>query len=113
MTPIVAFATFAVYRALNGSLDIPKVFYALSLLALPRLYMVQFFIFAVQSITELWVSLKRIDAFLASEEPPRPTHGTPQHGMPQGKTGGSGRGDGASVMSTRHHEPVEDEEDSD
>ena len=39
VTPVVAFATFTVYRALNGTLDIPKVFYALSLLALPKLYM--------------------------------------------------------------------------
>ena len=39
VTPVVAFATFAVFRACNGTLNIPSVFYALSLLALPKLYM--------------------------------------------------------------------------
>lgn len=70
ITPVVAFCTFAVYRALNGTLNVPSVFYALSLLALPKLYMVLFFIQAVQSFTELCVSVRRIDRFLGREEPP-------------------------------------------
>ena len=32
-------ATFAVHRALNGALNVPSAFYALSLLLLPKLYM--------------------------------------------------------------------------
>ncbi|GAX75678.1 hypothetical protein CEUSTIGMA_g3121.t1 [Chlamydomonas eustigma] len=74
ITPVVAFATFATFRACNGTLSIASAFYALSLLALPRLSMVQFFIMAIQSFTEMWVSLKRIDDFLSLEEPPAPQH---------------------------------------
>ncbi len=40
ITPIVAFVTFAVYRARSGTLSVAAVFYALSLLHLPKLYMV-------------------------------------------------------------------------
>jgi ABC-type multidrug transport system fused ATPase/permease subunit len=53
---------------------VASVFYSLSLLALPRLWMVQFFVLAVQSMTELRVSLQRIDAFLSTPEPPLPVH---------------------------------------
>ncbi|GIL76011.1 hypothetical protein Vretifemale_5752, partial [Volvox reticuliferus] len=72
ITPIVSFVTFAVYRARNGSLNVASVFYSLSLLHLPKLYMVNFFVLAVQTLTELRVSLQRIDKFLATPEPPRP-----------------------------------------
>jgi len=40
ISPVVAFATFASYVALNGHLDVAKVFYALALLQLPKLYLV-------------------------------------------------------------------------
>jgi hypothetical protein len=39
ITPVVAFATFATYRAVSGTLNVASVFYALSLLQLPKLYM--------------------------------------------------------------------------
>lgn len=39
ITPVVAFATFSVYRATKGTLNVPSVFYALSLLQLPKLFM--------------------------------------------------------------------------
>jgi hypothetical protein len=42
MTPVVSFITFSVYRATQGELDLPSVFYALSLLHLPKLYLVYF-----------------------------------------------------------------------
>lgn len=43
MTPVVAFVTFSVYRAIHGELlELPSVFYALSLLHLPKLYLVYF-----------------------------------------------------------------------
>ncbi|GLC33196.1 hypothetical protein PLESTB_000360400 [Pleodorina starrii] len=79
ITPIVAFVTFAVYRARNGSLKVASVFYSLSLLHLPKLYMVNFFVLAVQTLTELRVSLQRIDAFLSTPEPPRPGQHHHQH----------------------------------
>jgi hypothetical protein len=44
VTPLVSFATFATFRARGGTLTVPSVFYALSLLSLPRLYMVNFFV---------------------------------------------------------------------
>ncbi|GFR41484.1 hypothetical protein Agub_g2175, partial [Astrephomene gubernaculifera] len=72
ITPIVSFVTFAVYRARSGTLHVASVFYALSLLSLPKLYMVNFFVLAVQFLTELRISLQRIDAFLSTPEPPRP-----------------------------------------
>jgi len=42
MTPVVSFVTFSVYRAMHGELNLPSVFYALSLLHLPKLYLVYF-----------------------------------------------------------------------
>lgn len=44
ITPLVAFITFSTYRALNGTLDVPRVFYALALLHLPKLFMILFFV---------------------------------------------------------------------
>jgi ATP-binding cassette subfamily C (CFTR/MRP) protein 4 len=44
MTPVASFTTFAVYYALNKSLSLPSIFYVLSLLHLPKLYMVYFFV---------------------------------------------------------------------
>ncbi|KAL6765994.1 hypothetical protein V8C86DRAFT_2453065 [Haematococcus lacustris] len=74
ITPIVSFATFAVYRALHGQLNVASVFYSLALLHLPKLFMVQFFVLGVQSMTELRVSLNRVDKFLSCPEPPNPLH---------------------------------------
>ncbi|KAG2425890.1 hypothetical protein HYH02_014893 [Chlamydomonas schloesseri] len=104
ITPIVSFVTFAVYRARNGTLNTASVFYALSLLHLPKLYMVNFFVLAVQTLTELRVSLQRIDAFLSTPEPPRP-HATAEQQQQQQQqqeaegrveVGGGGKGAGAA-----------------
>jgi hypothetical protein len=57
VTPLVSFATFATFRARGGTLTVPSVFYALSLLSLPRLYMVNFFVLGEQSsamLAGLW-----------------------------------------------------------
>lgn len=48
MTPVVSFVTFSVYRALHGELNLPSVFYALSLLHLPKLYLVYFAVIGFQ-----------------------------------------------------------------
>jgi ABC-type multidrug transport system fused ATPase/permease subunit len=74
VTPLVSFATFGTFRARGGVLSVPSVFFCLSLLSLPRLYMVNFFVLAVQFMTELSISLRRIDAFLSTPEPPPPAH---------------------------------------
>jgi len=41
---------------------------------LPQLYMATFFTRAVETASELRISLKRLDAFLALPEPPPPSH---------------------------------------
>ncbi|MEW5316893.1 MAG: hypothetical protein WDW38_008234 [Sanguina aurantia] len=77
VTPIISFITFATYRAMNGQLDVPRVFYALALLSLPRRSMSSF-VQAVQALTEVRVSLQRVDRFLSTPEPPqRPMGQTP------------------------------------
>lgn len=44
------------------------------LLQLPQLYMATFFTRGVETASELRVSLRRLDAFLALPEPPPPSH---------------------------------------
>eukprot|EP00798_Chlamydomonas_sp_ICE-L_P022325 gene22325-29401_t len=87
VTPLVAFATFSVARAVHGELDVPKVFYALSLLNLPKLYMIQFFVTGIQNCTELSVSLKRIDTFLQQTELPTPVQYSYSNDTHKGKEG--------------------------
>ena len=71
LPPVVSFATFAVYRGMgNTHLDVPTVFFVLALFQLPRTSLLLAFTFAVQSITELQVSLYRINEFLLAPEPP-------------------------------------------
>eukprot|EP00878_Enallax_costatus_P014214 GHUV01014868.1.p1 GENE.GHUV01014868.1~~GHUV01014868.1.p1 ORF type:complete len:677 (+),score=122.01 GHUV01014868.1:181-2211(+) len=74
MTPIVAFVTFSVYRAMHGTLYLPSVFYALSLLNLPKLYLVYFAVIGFQYMTETYIAVQRIDKFLSMPEPPPPVH---------------------------------------
>jgi hypothetical protein len=74
MTPVVSFVTFSVYKALHGQLDLPSVFYALSLLHLPKLYLVYFAVIGFQYLTETFVALQRIDKFLGMPEPPPAVH---------------------------------------
>ncbi|PNW79862.1 hypothetical protein CHLRE_08g369720v5 [Chlamydomonas reinhardtii] len=70
---IIAFVTFSVYRARSGSLNVASVFYVLSLLQLPSAYLVDKFALASQFVSELGVSLTRIQAFLSLPElPPAP-----------------------------------------
>ena len=56
---------------------------------------VQFFIMAVQSFTEMCVSLQRIDTFLAMEEPPRATAAAAA--VPPGLTKGGSNGSSGLV----------------
>ena len=43
-------------------------------LQLPQLYMATFFTRGVETVSELRISLRRLDAFLALPEPPPPSH---------------------------------------
>ncbi|KAG2494935.1 hypothetical protein HYH03_006870 [Edaphochlamys debaryana] len=60
----------AALSARSGALQVSSVFYALSLLQLPTAFLVDWFVVAVQNVTELRVSVRRIDAFLSTPEPP-------------------------------------------
>lgn len=46
----------------------------ISLAQLPQLYMATFFTRGVETVSELRVSIRRLDAFLALPEPPPPSH---------------------------------------
>ncbi len=80
--------------------------------ALPLARQVNFFVLAVQTLTELRISLQRIDAFLSTPEPPRPgqaaTHGSaaaestaaasgPTHGSAAAATAAATRGSAAGA----------------
>lgn len=62
------------YRFTNGAFNVPDVFFALSLMMLPRLSMANFFVFAVEFVSETIVASKRVDAFLKIPEPPPASH---------------------------------------
>jgi hypothetical protein len=73
---------------LGRHLDVPSISYSLALLRLPQLYMATYFVRGVETISELQISLRRLDAFLSLPEPPAPTHlqaGGEQHNKDIGK----------------------------
>ncbi|KDD71280.1 hypothetical protein H632_c5389p0, partial [Helicosporidium sp. ATCC 50920] len=72
ITPLAALITFTVSRYTEGRLLVADVFYTLALLALPKLYMADFFLRAVECVSELRVTLDRLGAFFALPEPPAP-----------------------------------------
>lgn len=69
--PLVSFITFTVARYTIPLEDftVSSVFFAVSLLALPKLTMCEFFVHAVEALSELRVSVRRIGSFLAFKEP--------------------------------------------
>ncbi len=69
--PLVSFITFTVARYTIPLQDftVSNIFYSVSLLALPKLTMCEFFVHAVEAISELRVSVRRIGSFLAFKEP--------------------------------------------
>ena len=73
ITPVVSLITFATARYTGSQLTVANIFYALALLALPKLYMCEFFVHAVECVSELRVGVRRIAEFLALPEPPPPS----------------------------------------
>ncbi|KAI8103833.1 hypothetical protein M9435_006360 [Picochlorum sp. BPE23] len=71
ITPLVSFTTFVVARYTMDIEDftVGNIFYAVSLLALPKLTMCEFFVHAVEAVSEVRVSVRRIAEFLSVEEP--------------------------------------------
>lgn len=69
--PVVSLITFTVSRYTVPAADftVSNVFFAVSLLALPKLTMCEFFVHAVEACSECYVSLQRIGEFLRIEAP--------------------------------------------
>jgi len=84
--PLSCFFMFAAVAAGGASrrLSVADVFFALSLLRLPQLYVAIFFLRAVETTSELVASLARLDAFLATPEPPPPPHAAGGDAPPPG-----------------------------
>ena len=61
-------------HGLGCHLDVPSISYALALLRLPQLFMATYFVRGVETFSELAISLRRLNAFLALPEPPAPAH---------------------------------------
>lgn len=60
-------------HGLGCHLDVPAITYSLALLRLPQLFMATYFVRGVETFSELSISLRRLNAFLALPEP-RPLH---------------------------------------
>lgn len=69
--PVVSLITFTVSRYTVPAADftVSNVFFAVSLLALPKLTMCEFFVHAVEACSECYVSLQRIGEFLEIQVP--------------------------------------------
>ena len=61
-------------HGLGCHLDVPAITYSLALLRLPQLFMATYFVRGVETFSELSISLRRLNAFLALPEPPAPAH---------------------------------------
>ena len=61
-------------HGLGCHLDVPSISYSLALLRLPQLFMGTYFVRGVETFSELAISLRRLNAFLALPEPPGPAH---------------------------------------
>eukprot|EP00210_Caulerpa_lentillifera_P001049 g1012.t1 len=65
---IMACVTFIVYRFTENDFNVPDVLFAISLFNLPRLFMAVFFTLAVQNLSELLVSTRRLSDFFRLPE---------------------------------------------
>lgn len=74
IVPIAALAAFGVASATSTFFSVSDVFYTLALLALPKLYMCDFFTYAVGLLSESRVSVRRLGAFLAIPDSSTPWH---------------------------------------
>ena len=61
-------------HGLGCHLDVPAISYSLALLRLPQLFMATYFVRGIETFSELSISLRRLNAFLALPEPPAPAH---------------------------------------
>ena len=91
ITPVVSVITFATARGTGAHLTVPNVFYSLALLSLPKLYCAEFFVHAVECVSELRIGVKRIAEFLSTPEPPAPWHEQQQQNNRGSASDGSGK----------------------
>ncbi|PRW21108.1 multidrug resistance-associated 1 isoform X3 [Chlorella sorokiniana] len=102
ITPLSALAAFGVARATDtDNLTVANVFSSLALLALPKLYMTDFFTLGVQFVSELRITMRRLGDFLSLPEPPEPWHARSKPAAAAVEAGpGSPKAGGDSVPSS-------------
>jgi ABC-type multidrug transport system fused ATPase/permease subunit len=88
ITPVVSVITFATARGTGAELTVANVFYSLALLSLPKLYCAEFFVHAVECVSELRIGVRRMAEFLATPEPPAPWHDQNKSGVDGVENGG-------------------------
>jgi len=69
ITPFVSLITFTVARYTSAEFTVGNIFYSIALLALPKLYMCEFFVHGVEALSEAKISVQRISEFLSLSEP--------------------------------------------
>jgi len=69
ITPFVSLITFTVARYTSAEFTVGNIFYSIALLALPKLYMCEFFVHGVEALSEAKISVQRIAEFLSVSEP--------------------------------------------
>jgi ATP-binding cassette subfamily C (CFTR/MRP) protein 4 len=69
ITPFVSLITFTVARYTSAEFTVGNIFYSIALLALPKLYMCEFFVHGVEATSEAKISVQRIAEFLSLSEP--------------------------------------------
>lgn len=67
-TPVASFVTFATATAMGDTLQLGSVFYVVSLLHLPKLWLALFFVKGIKASSEALVACRRINAFLCQLE---------------------------------------------
>eukprot|EP00899_Mesostigma_viride_P006371 jgi/Mesvir1/15735/Mv03310-RA.1 len=85
---IMALVTFATTIAVGGELTKAKVFFAVSLFNLPRLWMGSYFPLAIEKISECYVTCQRLQRFLLIKEA-QGTLKTHSHGLSVGVRAGT------------------------
>lgn len=68
ITPLCSLITFATARSTGAQLTVANVFFALALLSLPKLSMCDFFVHAVEAVSEARVAVDRLGEFLTMPE---------------------------------------------
>jgi hypothetical protein len=71
-TPVASFVTFSVAVAMGKTLHLGPVFYVVSLLHLPKLWLALFFVKGIKTCSECFVACRRINDFLCQPQASTP-----------------------------------------